>query len=240
MFLYLSSVFKVVVIAIYTAVMSLIGGVALLLKNGEEKYHALALHWARVILRLSGVEVAVRNREVLEHIDSCVYISNHASFYDSWILLAHLKGQVRFVGKKELTRIPIFGWIWKYSGHIVIDRSKKSEYLVTLEKARFAIQRGRSIIIFPEGTRTHDGKLLPFKRGSFSLALKAQVPIVPVVVNGSFKILPKGSFKIVPGRVEVVICQPINVDRKVLNRQEEVELIEKVRNEMQEFYIEQS
>ncbi len=106
-----------------------------------------------------------------------------------------LKGNVNIVFKKELTRVPIWGWALRYGHFIMIDRSNPRDAMASIERAVQSIRSGHSVILFPEGTRTRDGKLQPFKRGAFSLAVKAGVPVVPVTINNTFGIMPKGSLK---------------------------------------------
>jgi 1-acyl-sn-glycerol-3-phosphate acyltransferase len=229
------SYFKIIIILAYTIILSIIGGAALLTRNGEEKYHALAVHWARVILKISGVRATIKGKEKLEQSKSYIYVANHASMFDVWILFVLLPGQIRFVFKKELTRIPIFGWVLRHSGHVVLDRSSRN-YLRSLEEARVLIERGRSVVIFPEGTRTADGKLQPFKRGSFALALRALATIIPITINGSFKIFRKGSMRIHPGDVEVVVGDPIEVASKDSERMAELELMKRTRSVIESSY----
>lgn len=231
---------KVLIIFVYTILLSILGGFALLMKRGEEKYHSLAVHWASVILTISRVKVTLRGIENLERAGSYIYVANHASMFDVWILLVVLPGQVRFIFKKELTRIPIFGWILRHSGHVVIDRSSRRNFLNSLEAASKIIQNGKSVVVFPEGTRTVDGKLQAFKRGSFALAFKAMVPVVPVTINGSFKIFRKGSWKINRGNIEVVVGRPIEMSSfRKAGKEDELMLMGAARSAIEESYVNQ-
>jgi 1-acyl-sn-glycerol-3-phosphate acyltransferase len=134
--------------------------------------------------------------------------------------------QLRWVAKVELTRVPVFGWALKHTGHIIIDRSNHVQAVATLRAARSKMEEGVSVVIFPEGTRSPaDQALLPFKKGGFMLALETGFPIVPIAVRGSREILPRGSWQPASGEIEVVVGAPIpvaGVDRE--------ELVERVRS----------
>src|SRR5208283_4170955 len=121
--------------------------------------------------------------------------------------------------------------------HIMVDRAKGSEAMKSLNRAAEAIKTGGSVILFAEGTRTRDGKLLPFKRGAFTLAAKSGVPIVPITINGSFKILPKASLDIRPNPIELLMDRPIDTSH-VANREEEIALMNRVRNIIERSYRE--
>jgi len=140
-------------------------------------------------------------------------MSNHRSQFDILAVVVGLSDhQLRWVAKKELTRVPVFGWALKHTGHIIIDRSDSQQAIASLRAARSQMERGISVVLFPEGTRSEAGQaLLPLKKGGFMLALETGFPIVPVVVRGSREILPRGSWRAAPGEIEVVVGGPIQV-----------------------------
>ncbi len=236
----ISSSVKVLILFAYTCLLSVLGGLALFTKNGDQKYFFLARHWSRSILKTCGVKVQVDGIAKIKDARGIVYLANHASMFDIWALQAALPGQLRFIGKKELTRIPIFGWIWKYSGNIPFDRKKPKEYVRMLAKAAQTLGDGKCIILFPEGTRTKDGKLQEFKRGSFSVALNSKATIVPVTINGSFSILKKGSFIINPGLITLVIHDPLIPSGDWSGKERELEMLNAVRKIIHSAYINQS
>jgi len=172
-------------------------------------FHALARGWARVLLFICGVEVHVTGRDNLDRSKTYVYVSNHASLFDIPAIIAGVPDQIRIVYKRELERIPLFGWGLKWGSYIGIDRGKGTEAVRSLEKAAERIRKGASVLLFAEGTRTTDGRLQPFKRGAFNLAIKAGVPVIPLTVNGSYHILPKRSVSVRPGRVNLLLGTPI-------------------------------
>jgi 1-acyl-sn-glycerol-3-phosphate acyltransferase len=151
-----------------------------------------------------------------------VFISNHASFVDIWALLAVLPGSPRFVAKKEFMYFPIMGQAMRAMGHIAIDRARRSSAFASYDRAADSIRRGVSAVVFAEGTRSRTGKLQPFKKGPFVLAIAAQVPIVPVFCAGTFARMPKGSITPTPGIVELRFGPPIVTEGMVHDDRDEL------------------
>ncbi|HEU4700288.1 MAG TPA: lysophospholipid acyltransferase family protein [Gemmatimonadales bacterium] len=148
--------------------------------------------WGRELLDALGIVPEVEGLDRLPPGQPCVYVSNHVSYADVWVLLAVVPGSVRFVAKKELLRIPLFAQALRQGGQIVIDRRHLKSAFGAYDAAAAAIRAGMSAIVFVEGTRSSDGALLPFKKGPFVLAIAAQVPVVPVYVEGTREVLPRG------------------------------------------------
>lgn len=173
-------------------------------------YDKVAHGWSRLILWVAGTKVAVYGLENIPKNQPVVFVSNHQSWFDIWILAGNLPGQVRFVAKKELGRIPILGRAMRSAGHIIIDRQNRQAALAAYEEASATINSGMSAVVFAEGTRSRTGELLPFKKGPFVLAIAAQVPVVPVYCAGTFELLPKGSLRVRPKPVAVVVGKPMS------------------------------
>ncbi len=152
-----------------------------------------------------------------------VFMANHQSLYDIPALIATLPVQTRFLAKRSLFRIPIFGWAIKAGGFISIDRRDRSRAGESFSAAVERIRGGVSALVFPEGTRSLDARLGPFLRGGFLLALKSGLPIVPVGIHGSFSVQPKGSRLVRPGRIRVRYGEPIRVVDYGLRRRGELE-----------------
>lgn len=166
--------------------------------------------WGRAILRAARVKVEVEGLEHLPADGPAIIVANHESWFDVFALVAHLPVDYRFVGKIELTRVPLFGRAWLAAGHIAIDRGDRQKAIESLQRAGEILHReGAVVVMFPEGTRTRDGNLLPFKKGAFVLAAQSQVPLVPVGISGSRAIMPKGSWRVTPGTIRVRIGEPI-------------------------------
>jgi 1-acyl-sn-glycerol-3-phosphate acyltransferase len=182
--------------------------------------------WSRWILKACGIAVEVEGLEKIDRKGSYVLISNHLSNFDIFVILAALPLTIRFVAKKELLRVPIFGQALALSNHIVIDRSNPEQAIARIN-TRVAERTTGSfcILFFAEGTRSPDGKVHPFKKGGVTLAIRTRLPIVPMSISGTRKFLPKGHAIIHPrGRVKIVLDVPLETrscrleDRDALNQ----------------------
>ncbi len=167
--------------------------------------------WSRVMLAATGARVTSSGALPTLDAPPRIYIANHQSFVDVWALLRILPPTTRFVAKQELRRVPVLGWAMAAGGFIFVDRSNRTRAIHSLRAAAETIRAGRSVLMFAEGTRTRDGRLQPFKRGPFHLALEARVPVVPVAITGSWRILPPDSWRVRPGAVHVEFLAPIEV-----------------------------
>ena len=173
-------------------------------------YDWASTDWSRDILRAAGTPVIAEGLENIPRDRPVLYASNHSSMFDIWALLATLPGSVRFVAKRELFRIPLLGRAMLAVGHVPIDRAARKKAFEAYDEAARTIQRGTSSIgVFPEGTRSRTGELLPFKNAPFGLAIAAQVPIVPVYVHHTFEILPKGAWRLRSRPIQLLVAPPI-------------------------------
>lgn len=189
--------------------------------------HIAARLWGRSILAVSGIRVRVAGMQRIDPAKSYIFMSNHQSNFDIPVLLAFLKVQFRWLAKEELFKIPFFGYSMQRAGYISINRSDRRSAFLSLKRAARIIREGVSVMIFPEGTRSKDGQIRPFKKGGFILALDAGVPIVPVVIHGTRSIMPKDRLRIRPGRVTLEILAPI--DTTAYTRRTKEDLIGAVR-----------
>ncbi len=171
--------------------------------------HLLARWWANSILWVSRARITVTGAEKLEPGRSYIFMANHQSNADIPLLLGRLPAQFRWLAKAELFKIPIFGRAMRGVGYISIDRSNRKSAFESLKQAALTIRNGTSVLIFPEGTRSRDGRILPFKKGGFVLAVDSQVPIVPIIIHGTGGIMPKGRFMIRPAPVTMAILDPV-------------------------------
>jgi 1-acyl-sn-glycerol-3-phosphate acyltransferase len=187
---------------------SLTLGVSLFYRKGRIQ-HLIARCWGRAILFVSGVSVTVKGLDRVNAEQAYLYMPNHQSMFDIPVLLGRLPVQFRWLAKAELFKIPIFGHGMRSCGYISIDRSNRKAAFASLERVADAIRDGVSVLIFPEGTRSHDGRLRSFKKGGFVVAVDAAVPIVPVVIHGTWPIMPKGHLRIKPGPVILDILDPV-------------------------------
>ncbi len=191
-------------------------------------YGAFARFWGRLGLLMAGVKVTVNGAELLPE-GPVIVMSNHASNFDILALQGCFPRQLSWIAKKELFTIPVFGWSMQRGGYIALDRGDGRKALRSMDEAAQQIKAGASVIIFPEGTRTTDGHLLPFKRGGFLLAVRAGVPVVPVSITGSFAINPGGSLELNPGRrVHLKIHPALPVPQGVRSGEAEELLMQQV------------
>jgi 1-acyl-sn-glycerol-3-phosphate acyltransferase len=169
--------------------------------------------WGRLLVRLAGVRVVLEgvNEEKMDR--PLVVAANHQSWFDVFVLAGFLPGRARFVAKEELRKVPLFGAAWETCGHIRVNRGDRAEAVRSMNEAGARIRSERlNVIVFPEGTRSTDGRLLPFKKGAFVLALQTGVPILPVGISGSRAVMGKGSFRVRPGEIRVRVGDPIPVE----------------------------
>ncbi len=212
--------------------------VTLAFTRNSRVFHALCRSWANVSLAICGVTTTVRGVEHLVPGQGYVYVSNHASMFDIPAVIAAIPDQIRIVYKRELHWIPLFGWGLKFGSYIAIDRGRSTKAQKSLEEAVRKIRNGESVLLYAEGTRTLDGKLQPFKRGAFHIAVRAGVPVVPLTINGSFRILPKHSISVHPGHVELILEKPISLSG-MQGKEGELKLMEEVHAAIARHYINQ-
>lgn len=165
--------------------------------------------WGRIIVRASGVSVTIEGLDKLAQDATYIFAANHQSQFDIFALQGFLDFDFRWLAKKELFSIPIFGAGMRRAGYIAVDRSHGRQAMKSLDEAAQRIAAGTSVIIFPEGTRSPDGRLGQFKPGAMVLAIKASVPLVPLAIKGSHAILPKGRLLPKPGHILIRIGEPI-------------------------------
>ena len=203
----------------------LLGALAFLTFPFDRKGNVIHLYarlWGRLILWASGVKVKIRGLERIAPGRPYIFMANHLSAYDIFVLLSELPVQFRWLAKAELFRIPVLGWAMGTAGYISLDRSEPKKAYRSMEEAARRIREGTSVVIFPEGTRSKDGRLQPFLKGGFTLAVKSQVPIVPISISGTWEIMPPQSRKVRKGDVEVVVGEPIETKGYTMKEREEL------------------
>jgi 1-acyl-sn-glycerol-3-phosphate acyltransferase len=193
-----------------------------------ETPHKVARIWAKCILAASNIKVTVEGLSNLNRTGSYIYMPNHVSNFDIPVLQAYLPVQFRWLAKAELFKIPIFGYAMKRAGYISINRFDRKSAIQSLNKAAEIIRNGTSVIIFPEGTRSQNQNIQSFKKGGFVLAVDSGVPIIPVIIHGTWTIMQKKQILVRPGNVVLEIKKPINTSD--YTRETKDDLMEKVRN----------
>lgn len=189
--------------------------------------HLIARFWGQTILWVSGIRVFVKGQHHILPGRSYIYMANHQSNFDIPVLIAALPVQFRWLAKAELFRIPVFGRGMKGCGYISIDRSNRESAFESLNRAAATIRNGTSVLIFPEGTRSYDGRIQSFKKGGFVLTVDAGVPIIPLIIDGTRSIMPKGRKMITPCNVTLEIMAPIETTQ--YNRRNKDTLMDQVR-----------
>lgn len=211
----------------WTVVLGSLAVLLTLLTRSGYWVDVLGVFWCKGIVKVCGIQVEVRGLENLEPGRSYVLVSNHLSNFDIWCTLAELPMRIHFVAKKELLKLPFFGWALGVSDHIVIDR-QQPEKAVEVINRRVAEQLGRGfcILFYAEGTRSQDGTVGPFKKGGTVLALRTGLPLVPLSVSGTRKFLPKRSMIIRPGgKVLIVLDKPIETKGVALEDRDQLTAI---------------
>jgi 1-acyl-sn-glycerol-3-phosphate acyltransferase len=188
----------------------------------------LARVWAQLILWSALIRVKVEGAAHVPGDDPVVFMSNHESWLDIPVLLVAIPGQVRFLAKSSLFSIPFLGWAMQSMGFIPVDRENRRTAVKSFEAAAARIRAGRSVLVFPEETRTSDGSLLPFQRGGFLIALKAALPILPVGIDGARRCMPKHNYLVRPGTITVRFGDRIPTAGRAVS--EKAALMEATRN----------
>ncbi len=215
-------------VVLSTAVLGMIAILVSFFTRTGNPVHIIARIWGRSILLVSRIRVTVKGRANIDPSRSYIYMSNHQSNFDIPVLLAYLPVQFRWLAKAELFKIPIFGRAMRGAGYVKIDRFNQESAFESINEAAGKMKKGVSIMMFPEGTRSLDGKIRPFKKGGFVMAVDSGAPIVPVIIKGTWPIMDKSSLRINTGNVTLEIERPIQTTGYTRDTKED--LIESVRS----------
>jgi len=210
-------------IALYTMVLGTISFFAAFLDRTGNASHRVAQWWGKAILGTTGVRVRLSG--VAIPTTSCIFVANHASIYDTPILLGSIPRQLRLMAKSALRWVPFIGWHLALSRHVLVNR--KNPGASVFKRMQRMARIGASVFVFPEGSRSADGALKDFKPGIFLLAIENRLPVVPLTVIGSRDVMPKGRLMTCPANVEIVVHDPISTDG--LSRKDTRELAERVK-----------
>ena len=200
-----SLVFTNLLIYFYTAVCGTASLLGSIFDAKGRWQHACARVWSWMILKTSGIRVHVEGLENVTPNATAIYCVNHQSAMDIPVLFANLPVQFRFVAKRSLFNMPFMGWHLRRSGHIPVDRDRPREAMKSMKQVAKEIREGKSVLLFPEGHRGRDGKLLPFKAGSFYIAILSGVPIVPITINGTPNVLKPDTYHVRAGQTEMIV-----------------------------------
>lgn len=221
---------KILLITIWTFICSIFAILFLVFDRSFKLYFGISPVFSGGILKISSVKVEKSGLDNFYHTKPYIFVSNHSSQFDIPVLQHSIPGRMGMIFKKELAKIPFFGWQLKWGPYVMIDRKDFESALKSIEEAKEKISKlGMSVVVFAEGTRSKTGEVQPFKRGAFYLASRSGYPIIPVSISKTNSIMPKGKFQIKGGKVKVHFDKPIPTDQ-VMNKKDEVELMERVRN----------
>jgi 1-acyl-sn-glycerol-3-phosphate acyltransferase len=204
--------YELLVVLPFFAVTTLsLGTIAMLIAQVSPRaaFHCGTL-WAWINCRVSLTWVRLRGRQNADPEQSYIIMSNHQSHFDVLAFYGHWGRQFRWVIKEELRKAPGLGWYCAAGGHVFIDRSSREKSIASLRAARPLLDGGISVMIFPEGTRSRDGRMQPYKKGGFMMALELGLPILPVSISGSRQVLPGRSLRLLPGNIKIQVHPPID------------------------------
>jgi 1-acyl-sn-glycerol-3-phosphate acyltransferase len=201
--------FLIPAIAVYTAVLGTASLFSSLFDRRGHFAHGCARAWSWLILATTGVSVEVTGLDRLPRDRTFIFVSNHQSIYDIPVIFATLPYQLRIIAKESLGSFPFLGWHLRRNGHLLVDR-RNPDRAGILRRWRALVGEGLSLIIFPEGTRSADGRVGRFKPGSFLLAVEAQLPVVPLSIDGTRRVMRKGRLMTCPGHARLVVHAPID------------------------------
>lgn len=207
-------------LTVLTCIVILIGTA---IGNGSWWGYYPAMVWAKVFCILSLVKVSVRGRENIGKRTSYVFVANHQGAYDIFSVYGYLGHNFKWMMKKSLRKIMLVGYTCQKCGHIFVDRSSPTAIRRTIETAEKRLRDGMSLVVFPEGARTFTGKMGPFKKGAYQLALEFHLPLMPVTIDGSFDIMPRTRYVPRPGRIVLTIHKPIAPPADEADRAEVIE-----------------
>lgn len=165
--------------------------------------------WARIFCILCLIRIKVSGKENIQKKTSYVFVANHQGAFDIFTIYGYLGHNFRWMMKKALEKIPLVGYACKVSGHIYVDNSTPSAVKTTMQTAEKRLAGGLSVVVFPEGSRTRDGRMHSFRRGAFALAVEFGLPVVPLTIDGAYRVLPRGKSLPLPGTIKMTIHKPI-------------------------------
>ena len=220
---------KLLLIVIHTFICSILAMIVSLVDRSHTLYFKLSKYFSSGVLWISGIKLEITGLENIDKNKTYVFVSNHASQYDIVVLQKTIPNRMAMIFKKELAKIPFFGWQLAMGPYVMIDRENYEKAMQSIEEAKEKMKKKNiSIVVFAEGTRSKTGDIQPFKRGAFRLATQVGYPIIPTTIVGSNKIMPKGTYKLKRGTIKVHFDKPIQSEG-INTRQEEIDLMNRVR-----------
>ena len=228
---------KLFLIILFSAVCSLLTLFSAAVDRTFYTYFLITKLFSKGIMLISGVKLVITGLENIDPSGTYVFVANDSSQFDIPAVQLAAPVRISITYKKEINKIPLFGWQMMLGPYIVIDRKNADKAMASMQKAKALMDTKQiSVHIFAEGTRSKTGEIQPFKRGAFYLAAKVGYPVIPVTINGASSILPKGKLNIKSGTMYIHFDKPIPANR-LNTRQDEIDLMETVRNKIIENYL---
>ncbi len=215
----------IVFLSIVLGIATIVAGI---IDRSGNRAHQIARLWCRLNCTLNGIKVEIEGLDNIHSDRAQIFVANHQSYFDIFAISGYLPVQLRWLAKSSLFRIPFVGWSMRAAGYIAVDRSNRKKAYQSFLKTTEKITSGYSVVIFPEGTRSQDGTIGPFKKGSHLLALRAKTPMVPITIIGSGAIIKKRSVVIRPGPVRIIISPAVGTES--LTNLNGEEALKKIRN----------
>lgn len=207
-------------LTVLTALTVIVGSVVGL---GNQAGYFFPRWWSRAMCWLTLVRVTVTGRENISRSTSYMFVANHQGAYDIFAIYGWLGHNFKWMMKKSLGRIPLVGFACEKAGHVMVDRSSPAAVRKTVETAEATLRDGMSIVVFPEGARTFTGEVGKFKKGAYQLALEFGLPMVPITIDGAFRVLPRTAKLPRPGHIRVIIHKPVDAPLTEEGRQEAID-----------------
>lgn len=202
------------IVIVATLLTSILTIVVCLFGHADKSSYYLAKWWGRIICWASLVKVTIKGREHIDSKTSYVFVANHQGAYDIFSIYGYLGHNFKWMMKKSLEKIPFVGYACRRAGQIFVDNSSPAAVRQTMADAHDRLQGGLSLVVFPEGTRAHNGKIRNFKKGAYQLAVEFNLPVVPITISGSYEIMPKGSKLTHWGHITLTIHEPIHAQEQ--------------------------
>ncbi len=228
----LTSVLLAIVLPLYTFAAGLVGIPYALVTGNTAVLYWLGRLGVRIGFLLARIRIVTHGRDKIPPNPHYIYMMNHNSNLDAPAVFLVLPGEVRALGKKELFKLPVLATAMRLGGFVPVDRSNRDAAIESVRRAARLAAEGASFLIAPEGTRSRTGKLLPFKKGGFHMAIDSEVPILPITVVGAFELMPPGSYAIRPGTIDIYFHDPI--ETRGLQSRGRAALMARVRAPMEE------
>jgi len=216
------SLFAIAVVSLYLLLVGPLSILYVLLGGSPRILYSFGRSGCSLLTRVAGIVVKIEGLDHVKPGRTYLFLANHQGNCDPAALFPAIPRNVRFMLKKELRKVPFLGTIMKLGGFVFIDRKDRASALKGMEEAVAQMKQGHSFIAFPEGTRSRTGRMGPFKKGPFIMALQAGIPIIPITISGSYEVMPPGRFQINSGTIRIIFHQEVEIDELSLNQREKL------------------